>query len=92
MNFGLLTSGINQLDKDGVLPISVPSISEIKEELIPSSRDKKELIVDISRWYENGLFENNPEAIKAIPNTDFSKAKEVRKLWKYLDEVSKNHN
>lgn len=80
------------LDKGGVLPTNLPTISEIKEGLIPSSRDKKELIEDISRWYENGLFENNPEAIKAIANTDFSKAKEVRKLWKYLDEVSKDHN
>lgn len=96
LNFGLLTSGINQLDKGGVgiqdSRMVIPSISEIKEELVPSSRDKKELIDDINRWYKNGLFENNPEAIKAIANTDFSKAKEVRKLWKDLYKISNNPN
>lgn len=79
-------------DKGGVLPTDLPSVSEIKEYFIPSSRDKKELIDDISSWYKKGLFENKPEAIKAIANTDFSKSKEVRKLWKDLAKITNNHN
>ena len=79
-------------DKGTIDPSQLPSVSEIKEELFPSSRDRKELIDDINRWYKKGLFENNPEAIKVIANTDFGKTKEIRKLWKYLDKIRKSHN
>lgn len=83
---------LQNLDKGGVADSSLPSITDIVEEFSPSSRDKKELIDDINRWYERGNFDNNPEAIKAIANTDFSKAKEVRKLWKDLYKISNNPN
>lgn len=92
LNAGILLSTSRLPDKGGIVPSSLPSVSEIKEELFPSSRDRKELIDDISSWYKRGLFENNPEAIKAIANTDFGKTKEVRKLWKYLDKISNSHN
>lgn len=79
-------------DKGTISPSSLPSVSEIKEELIPSSRDRTELIDDINRWYKRGVFDNNPEAAKAIANTDFSKTKEIRKLWKYLNKLRNSHN
>lgn len=88
---GLLVQELDP-DKGGVLPTDLPSVSEIKEYFIPSSRDKKELIDDINLWYKKGLFENKPEAIKAIANTDFSKSKEVRKLWKELAKINNSHN
>lgn len=82
------------LDKGGVgiqdSRMVIPTVTDIKEELFPATRNKKELIDEISRWYERGNFDNNPEAIKAIANTDFSKTKEIRKLWKYLDKVTSN--
>lgn len=87
-----LSLDVLDADKGGVLPTDLPSISEIKEYFIPSSRDKKELIDDISNWYKKGLFENKPEAIKAIANTDFSKSKEVRKLWRDLAKINNSHN
>ena len=87
-----LSLSVLDKDKGGVLPTDLPSISEIKEYFIPSSRDKKELIDDISNWYKKGLFENKPEAIKAIANTDFSKKEEVRKLWKELAKINNSHN
>ena len=89
---GLMLPSMKKLDKGGVLPSEIPSVSEIKEALNPSSRDRTELIDDINKWYKDGLFENNPEAIKVIANTDFGKTKEVRKLWKYLDKARNNHN
>lgn len=79
-------------DKGVIEPSSLPSVSEIKEELFPSSRDRKELIDDINRWYKRGIFDNNPEAAKAIANTDFSRTKEIRKLWRYLNKLRNNHN
>lgn len=87
-----LSLSVLDADKGGVLPTDLPSISEVKEYFIPSSRDKKELIDDISNWYKKGLFENKPEAIKAIANTDFSNTKEVRKLWKDLAKINNSHN
>lgn len=87
-----LSLSVLDADKGGVLPTDLPSISEIKEYFIPSSRDKKELIDDINLWYKKGLFENKPEAIKAIANTDFSKSKEVIKLWKELAKINNSRN
>lgn len=92
LDAGLFLSASRPKDKGGIVPVSLPTVSEIKEELIPSSRDRKELIDDINRWYKFGIFDNNPEAIKAIANTDFSKTKEIRKLWRYLNKPRNNHN
>ena len=92
LNAGLMLAGMKQLDKGGVLPSSLPSVSEVKEAIFPSSRDRTELIDDISKWYKDGLFENDPEAIEAIANANFGNKDEVRMLWRYLNRVRKSHN